>query len=127
MGLGIKYMNLATDGQIATVTKFLATDGQIATVVQTLLKADLGARKNGGNGAFLATDGLTATVVKMGLGASLLKADLGARKNGGIGAAVGQMGNARGRYEAIGREYTVAMVLPDASDPHYITCICLFA
>ena len=85
-------MNLATDGQIATVTKFLATDGQIATVVQTLLKADLGARKNGG-----------------------------------IGAAVGQRGNARGRYEAIGREYTVAMVLPDASDPHDIICTCLFA
>ena len=64
----------------------LATDRQIATVVQTLLKADLGARKNGGNGAFLATDGLIATVVKMGLGASLLKADLGARKKWGIGA-----------------------------------------
>ena len=44
-------MNLATDGQIATVTKFLATDGQIATVVQTLLTADLGARKKRGIGA----------------------------------------------------------------------------
>ena len=96
-------MNLATDGQIATVTKFLATDGQIATVVQTLLKADLGACKKGGNGAFLATDGLSATVVKGGWGASLLKADLtllkadlGARKNWVIGAAVGQRGNAWG-------------------------------
>ena len=86
-------MHLATDGQIATVTKFLATDGQIATVVQTLLKADLGASKQWGIGAFLATDGLSATVVKMGLGASLLKADLtllkadlGARKKWGIGA-----------------------------------------
>ena len=44
-------MNLATDGQIATVTTFLATDGQIATVVQTLLIADLGARKKWGSGA----------------------------------------------------------------------------
>ena len=41
----------------------------------------------------LATDGLVATVVQ-----TLLIADLGARKNGGIGAAVGQRGNARGRY-----------------------------
>ena len=51
-----------------------------------LLKADLGARKNGVNGAFLATDGHVATVVKKGLGTSLLKADLGARKKLGIGA-----------------------------------------
>ncbi len=109
MGLGVRRMNLATDGHvatvvkflatdghIATVTKFLATDGQIATVVQTLLKADLGARKKWGIGAILATDGLTATVVKMGLGASLLKADLtlleadlGACKKWGIGARGG--------------------------------------
>ena len=71
-------MNLATDGQIATVAKFLATDGQIATVVQTLLKADLGARKNWGIGASLLKADLT-----------LLKADLGARKTWGIGARGG--------------------------------------
>ena len=88
----------------ATATCVLATDGLgSATVVQTLLeadltllKADLGACKNGGNGTFLATDGLTATVVQGGWGTSLLKADLGARKNWGIGAAVGQRGNAWG-------------------------------
>ena len=87
----------------ATATCVLATDGLVATVVQTLLKADLtllkadlGACKNGGIGAFLATDGQSATVVKGGLGASLLKADLGARKNWGISAAVGQRGNAWG-------------------------------
>ena len=106
MGLGVRYMNLATDVRIgwtmvrraiATVTWFLATDRHVATVVQ------------------------------MGLGAPLLKADLGARKNGGIGAAVGQRGNARGGHEAIGREYPVAMVLPDSSDPHDVICTCLFA
>ena len=98
-------MSLATDEQIATATKLLTTDGQIATVVQ------------------------------MGLGAPLLKADLGARKNGVNGAAVGQRGNARGGYEALGREHTVALVFPNASDPYNIICtfvylfafICLFA
>ena len=114
MGLGVRYMNLATDVRIgwtmvrraiATVTWFLATDGHVATVVQ------------------------------MGLGAPLLKADLGARKNGVHGAAVGQRGNARGGYEAIGREHIVALVFPNASDPSNIICtfvylfafICLFA
>ena len=56
-----------------------------------------------------------------------MKADFGARKNGGNGGAVGQRGNARGRYKAIGRKYTVTMVLPNASDPHNITFVCLFA
>ena len=78
----------------------------------------------------LATDGLVATVVQ-----TLLIADLGARKNGGIGAAVGQRGNARGGYEALGREHIVALVFPNASDPNNIICtsvylfafICLFA
>ena len=57
----------------------------------------------------------------------IMKADFGARKNGGNGAAVGQRGNARGRYKAIGRKYTVTMVLPNASDPYNITFVCLFA
>ena len=77
-------MNLATDGHVATVVKFLATDGHVATVVQTLLEA-VGARKKWGIGAsLLKADG------------SLLKAD-GARKQWGIGAWVGarkQRGNA---------------------------------
>ena len=118
-------MSLATDGQIATVTKLLATDGQIATVVQMgigapLLKADLGACKNGGNGAFLATDGLIATVVRKGLGASLLKADLGARKQWGIGARGGS--DIKFAYW----ENSVTMMLTIARYPSYL-CIYLFA
>ena len=58
---------------------------------------------------------------------NFMNAGFGARKNGGIGAAVGQRGNARGRYQAIGRKYTVTMVLPNASDPFNITFVCLFA
>ena len=92
----------------ATATCVLATDGLVATVVQTLLKADLtlliadlGACEKGGNGAFLATDGLNATVVQGGWVTSLLKADLLLLKHGGIGAAVGQRGNARGRYNLL--------------------------
>ena len=98
-------MRQVADGHgAATATCVLATDGLgSATVVQTLLGADVGARKNGGSGAavgqrgnaFLTTDGLgSATVVRMGT--SLLIADLGARKNGVIGATVGQRGNAWG-------------------------------
>ena len=60
----------------------------------------------------LSTDGHVATVVKMG-----------------------QRGNARGGYEALGREHIVALVFPNASGPYNIICffvylfafICLFA
>ena len=84
MGLGVRYMNLSTDGHVATVVWL---------------------------------------------------AGIGARKNGVNGAAVGQRGNARGGYEALGREHIVALVFPDASGSFNIICtfvylfafICLFA
>ena len=79
----------------------------------------------------LSTDGHVATVVWLaGIGSHF-----GARKNGVNGAAVGQRGNARGGYEALGREHIVALVFPDASDSFSIiwtfvylfAFICLFA
>ena len=81
MGLGVRYMNLSTDGHVATVVWL---------------------------------------------------AGIGARKNGVNGAAVGQRGNARGGYEALGREHIVALVFPDASDSSVsfgpsFTCLPLFA
>ena len=73
MGLGVRYMNLSTDGHVATVVWL---------------------------------------------------AGIGARKNGVNGAAVGQRGNARGGYEAVGREHIVALMFPDAGG--FINIVCTF-